>query len=151
MTHRLLVTGSRNWTDVDLINRVLASTWHQWGRPADATLVVGRARDGADAIAERIWREHGLPVDPFPADWSQGKHAGFDRNGRMVASGADVCAAFVAPCIKRGCPNRRPHGSHGTLDCMHKARAAGIRVVPFYSHLELRALPDDTPVLSPRR
>lgn len=131
---RLLVTGSRNWTDRDVIDRALADVWHEWGRPSDAVLVVGRCRDGADAIAEEIWAARGLPVEPHPARWNYyGKQAGFRRNSHMVNLGADLCLAFIAPCIKHGCPEPALHGSHGARDCGDKATEAGIDVRPYFT------------------
>lgn len=60
-------------------------------------------------------------------DWKRiGLAAGFDRNARMVALGADACRAFIGPCEKPGCREPGPHGSHGARHCVGLAEAAGI-------------------------
>lgn len=91
---RVLVTGSRTWTNVAAIEQALRMLAV---RLPGATLVSGACPTGADAIAEQAWNAIGLPVERHPADWDQyGKLAGFIRNTRMVALGADVCVAFIA-------------------------------------------------------
>ena len=92
---RILITGSRDWTDIDKITEVLRGAWIVGGHRDDIVLVSGSCRTGADAIAEEVWDRQGFPIEPHPADWSLGKQAGFVRNAEMVSLGADVCFAFI--------------------------------------------------------
>lgn len=105
---RVLVTGSRSWTDTEAIATALAREWEP-----GAVLVTGGCPTGADAIAALVWP--GV-VELHPADWSHGKSAGPRRNAEIVALGADVCLAFSL-------------GTKGTEDTVRRARQAGIRTV----------------------
>lgn len=95
MEKRLLVTGSRDWTDRDEISVMLYSALQFLG--GSATLISGACETGADRIAEDIWEnEIGGKVERHPADWTKhGKKAGYIRNKAMVDSGIDLCVAFV--------------------------------------------------------
>lgn len=113
---RVLVTGSRTWTDAvfihDVLDEVLAL------RLKGFVLVHGAAHRGADYIAMR-WgvanAAQGVSLEPHPADWRRrGKGAGMARNAEMVAAGADYCIAFI-----------RDH-SRGATHCAELARKAGI-------------------------
>lgn len=115
---RLLVTGSRDWTNADAIAFALGACCALFDRRV--TLIHGDCPTGADALADEIWRAlvPDLPVEPHPADWDlHGKAAGPIRNSEMVALGADLCLAFPL------------EDSRGTRDCMSKAKAAGIPVI----------------------
>jgi hypothetical protein len=116
MSYRILVTGSRDWTDEDAISRAVIGwlTEHGWPFPV---IVHGGAR-GADTLAHRFAARWGFVSERHPAGWEQyGRSAGHRRNAEMVALGADVCLAF-------------PLGvSPGTRGCMRLAEAAGIQVV----------------------
>lgn len=111
---RLLITGSRNWTDTQRVYDFLARTITD----PDWVIVHGACPTGADAIADHWATMTGYPVERHAADWDRrGKAAGPIRNQEMVDAGADVCLAF-------------PLGeSRGTRDCMRRARAAGIPVI----------------------
>lgn len=113
---RILVTGSRNWTNKKAIWDALdqATADHN---PERLIIVHGDCRTGADQHAITWAAKHRVSHEAFFANWSQhGKAAGPIRNRAMVAAGADLCLAF-------------PLGpSRGTRDCMAAARTAGIPV-----------------------
>lgn len=122
---RILVTGSRTWTDAPAVHVALAeaTAGHR-----GCVIVHGDCPRGADRIARDWARGNGHRHEPHPADWTKGRAAGHLRNSEMVALGADVVLAFVDTCETPGCPRRGQHFSHGTQDCVKKAAAAGIRV-----------------------
>lgn len=111
MTRRILVTGSRTWTDADVI---LAALREHAAGATDVVVVHGGAA-GADRLADQIARERGARVERHPADWARhGRAAGFLRNQKMVRLGADVCLAFIH------------NASRGATACADTAQAAGI-------------------------
>lgn len=121
---RVIVTGSRAWSDVRMLRAVLDDLLAQHG---SLTVVHGAWPHGADAIADQ-WatekQQAGADVHPeqHPANWGRyGRRAGPIRNGEMVAAGADLCVAFFQP----GADN------WGTSNCVKQARKARIRVVPY--------------------
>lgn len=113
---RILVTGSREWTDERAILSVLGDA--AGDTPArEITLMHGTCR-GADVIAERLARDAGWAIERYPADWARhGDAAGQIRNERMVKVGADVCIAFIRD------------KSPGASTTARKADRAGIRTV----------------------
>jgi hypothetical protein len=114
MTWRVLVTGSREFTDYDMLAEVLAA---ELAEHPDMIVVHGDCPSGLDALAKRWCVENGVAQEPHPADWRRlGKSAGFRRNTFMAGLGARRCHAFPLP------------GSRGTLHCMKVAKRAGIPV-----------------------
>jgi hypothetical protein len=113
---RILVTGSRAWTDRVAVRDALLdalSTYTTIGAPV---LVHGAAR-GADTIADEEWQAFALPLaepERYPA---RGFPSPRHRNQHMVNLGATVCLAFA----KRW--------DSGTGMCARMARRAGITVV----------------------
>lgn len=135
---RLLVTGSRSWTDRDAIQSHLWDAFQDLAADdpdGDVTLIHGAAH-GADRLAADIWDEWGLPAESYPADWTgpcalgcPSQHrkwntrnqnycplAGHRRNAKMIALGADLCIAFILD------------GSRGATQCARLAEHAGIEV-----------------------
>jgi hypothetical protein len=153
---RLLVTGSRDWTDATRVWGALTALAAQ----VDSLVVVhGAAGRGVDMMAHRwVARQQAsgradISEEPHPADWeapcrpecrlghrrpqrdgggSYCPAAGDYRNQEMVETGPHACFAWVAPCSRRGCRNRKPHGSHGASDCADRAEEAGINTRRWY-------------------
>lgn len=109
---KLAVTGSRTFNDYAWLERCLLRSFCVGEIEA---VVTGGAR-GADALAARFARKHGIPLFELGADWERwGRKAGPIRNSSIVRE-ADALAAFwdgVSP---------------GTRDTVAKARRAGLRV-----------------------
>ena len=92
---RVIIAGGRDFTNVN----VMAETLNNLQDVDHAieieklTLICGMAR-GADLTAYKLFREVGLPVEMYPANWDEhGKQAGFIRNTQM-ADNADMLIAF---------------------------------------------------------
>lgn len=116
---RILITGSRDWTDIDTIYAALEQQLADHG---EITVVHGGAA-GADRIAgdwakAAITDQRPVRLEVYPPDWdSHGRKAGIIRNQQMVNTKPDVVLAF-------------PLGaSRGTRHCMRAAANAGIVIV----------------------
>ena len=142
MTYRILVTGSRSWTDrtriaqsiMTAINESQPMLVDEKGNPdrraiANVVVMHGACPTGADALAQDVCDHMGIDTDPYPADWEQyKKRAGFIRNIMMVQTEPDICLAFLRPCLNPKCHIIEPHGTHGTSHCMKQAELAGVPV-----------------------
>jgi hypothetical protein len=130
---RILVTGSRGWSDARTVWTALdaVAAGAAQGGIRLLTVVHGAAK-GADELADRWVRTYGagdphVTAERHPALWQRyGKRAGVVRNELMVSRGADLALAFIAPCTDARCPDPKPHGSHGATHCAELADAAGI-------------------------
>ena len=92
---RVLVTGSRDWTDERQIRDVLLEL-SLWRGFMQAILVSGACPTGADLMAEGLAEAMEWTIERHPADWdTYGKRAGFLRNSEMVNLGANACLAFI--------------------------------------------------------
>lgn len=92
MTYRILVTGSRDWTDWDALGQALKV--HYSNRPYwdDAVFVHGDCPDGVDAATEVLCGYLDLKTEKHNAN---GFDSFKDRNQHMVSIGADICLAFA--------------------------------------------------------
>lgn len=123
---RVLVTGSRTWTDVDEVHDALDALhllWGEQGRSSAFVLVHGCAL-GADQIAD-VWANQeyvansGVVVEKHPY-WSHlGRAGGPERNKHMVSLGADYVLAFIKD------------NSAGATGCARMAREAGLMVLEY--------------------
>ena len=113
--YRVLVCGSRDWTDQYAIWCVL-NGYRSNG--IGVTVINGGAR-GADSIASQWADLNGEPCETYPANWKQhGKAAGPIRNQQMLDEGKpQEVWAFIAKPLEE---------SRGTYDMVTRARAAGI-------------------------
>lgn len=127
--HRILVTGSRRFTDAQALEAALLDTWHDTTQLGGQMLVVhGACYPMPDPSGNRPYRSadwlthlwcvaRSIPDEPHPADWhTHGRAAGPLRNQAMVDLGAHLCIAA------------RLGASTGTRDCTRRAHAAGIPV-----------------------
>lgn len=134
--YRLLVTGSRDWSDEDLVRHQLTRAWLTVKGPF--VVVHGACPTGADDIASD-WvanmleaemgdvREEAHPAQSHPTqDFGPWPGAGPRRNAHMVRLGADIALAFIGPCTSPRCRRTNPHPSHGASGCADLAEAAGI-------------------------
>lgn len=101
---KVLVTGSRDWTNVSKIQNTLSL---QEDNNSTMILIHGTA-SGADRIAEQYALSKGWKIESYPADWNTyGKSAGPRRNEKMV---------------RESCPNVGlvfwKGNSSGTKNCM---------------------------------
>ncbi len=89
MSRRILICGSRDWTDHFPIMRLIRGV-----ADGQTTIVHGGAR-GADEMAAGVARTLGVPDEPHFADWKgHGRAAGPIRNEEMLASGVNEVWAF---------------------------------------------------------
>ncbi|SRR5713226_671378 len=107
---KVLVCGSRHWTDWKLIETHLKML------PPGTTIISGAAR-GADQMAATIGAKLGLEVQESPADWAKfGRAAGYRRNLLMLKERPDLVIAFHLDA------------SPGTAHAIENARKRGIPV-----------------------
>jgi predicted Rossmann-fold nucleotide-binding protein len=109
---RVLVCGGRHYADAAKVAQVLEALG-----PIDCIIEGGAT--GADALANRWAKEHGVPCVTFGVDplldgpWPA---AGPRRNARMLREGRpDLVVAMP--------------GDKGTADMVRRARRAGVKVV----------------------
>lgn len=88
----ILGTGSRSFTDRQLLDQVLMDCWHdavQLG--ADGIRIREGEADGADTLL-REWAEaNGIAVDPCPADWDHCASACRPGHRRRRRDGSEYC------------------------------------------------------------
>ena len=129
---RVIVCGSRKWTDRKAIQDVLADLVVEFA-PDYPVIVHGAAR-GADRICEDEAGKAGLLTEAHPAEWDRlGKRAGLIRNGEMAALGADLCVAFW------------DGASTGTQHMMTCAQSVGIPVRIISTTARSARVPDPDP------
>lgn len=132
MAVRILVTGSRTWTDKTRLNQAIADTISNFIELGYTEfIIVHGGAGGADAMASQFVRmlDELISIDEtmlgaeimvgeecWPAEWGgpAGKRAGRDRNELMVHLGADICLAFIKD------------GSPGASHCADYAAKHGI-------------------------
>ena len=116
---RVMVTGSRDWRDIETVKDALWAVISEGesDKMRDYTLIQGCA-SGADAIARSIAVEWGLTVEDYWPDFYgfPFAEACLRRNVAMVESNPDVLLAF---------PTAR---SRGTWHAVKAAKKAGIEV-----------------------
>lgn len=109
---KLIVAGSRGFTDYDLLTRVLFAMANVELANKRLGIVSGMAR-GADQLGVRFAGEHGLALYKYPANWNGlGKRAGFIRNTQM-GNFSDGLLAFW---------DGQSNGTKHMVDYMHRLK-----------------------------
>jgi len=148
--YRVVVTGSRNWTDraklfaklEEVRSRLPDGTWlivrhggaggtdglaHSWAERAAGVLVERRRADWRAPCRDTCRPGHRLPgrdgASYCPA-------AGMYRNEAMLTGDGpvDEVLAFVMPCGRPRHRHQPPHDSHGTAGMIGLAGEAGVPV-----------------------
>lgn len=113
----VLMTGSRHWTNSDVVFDVVSEEMSVATADGEALLIIhGDCETGADKILESICEEHGIHTARIAARWTMGRAAGPIRN--RVMSSLPIRKAYAF--LMRGAQNR------GTRDCIKAVKAAGI-------------------------
>lgn len=115
---KVLVTGDRDWSDVERVAEVLQLL------PSGTVLVHGACR-GADVTCALVAEQLGFEARPYPADWARyPRAAGPIRNQQMLdeehteEAPIDLCLAFhndiersrgTADMLRRVVKARIPH------------------------------------------
>lgn len=135
---RILLTGSRTWPDVPLLEATLLGVWHDAIQDAyDGILLThGDCPDGADAMGDAWAIRHGVPRDPHAADW-EGPCASDCRPGhRRPRRGTTYCPMaghrrnqHMVDLHPKLVVAAHHAGSRGTADCIRRAKQASIPVL----------------------
>ena len=117
---RLLVCGSRTWTDYRFLRREIDYVVGVEFQAEPFTLIEGDG-PGADRMAAHLARRYGWDLEVYPADWQHdGRAAGPRRNARMLRQGRpDLVLALVDKPLDQ---------SRGTADLVRRAYAQGVEV-----------------------
>lgn len=83
---RTIIAGSRGITSMTAVYAAMNNSG-----VTPTAILCGDAR-GVDTVGAKWAQMRGIPVEHYPADWSQGRGAGFARNVQM----AHLCDALVA-------------------------------------------------------
>ena len=82
---RIVIAGSRDFNDYELLKREVLNIVKYDNRPKDYVKVISGSARGADTLGERFAKEFGLEVKRFIPDWDGlGKRAGYVRNAEMA-------------------------------------------------------------------
>jgi SLOG family YspA-like protein len=87
---RILVTGSKFWSDRRTIMEALSLVWEP-----DTVLVTGACPEGAEDLAASCWQHWGGHVERWPFNWDRPEgQVVIGRHRAMLRAGADVCLNF---------------------------------------------------------
>lgn len=117
---KLLVCGSRNWTDYEFVYSSLAQLCLH--NEKETHLIHGDAI-GVDRMAALVAKERGFAsIRAFPAEWKlHGRAAGPIRNREMLDEKPDLVVAITDNL----------ESSPGTRDTVEEARRRGISILVF--------------------
>jgi predicted Rossmann fold nucleotide-binding protein DprA/Smf involved in DNA uptake len=106
---KTIIAGSRTIRDMDTVTKAIMDSGFS------ITAVVSGMAAGVDSLAVQYAIANGIEYIAMPADWSQGRGAGYRRNEQM----AEVADALIA--VWDGI-------SRGTMHMINIARKRGLKV-----------------------
>lgn len=118
---KIIVCGGRRYPDWDFVVTALDTLHSLYGF---SLVMQGESGGydkktgtwyGADILGKRWAKLRGVPVESFPAMWSRGISAGFERNLEMLNRDPDTVVAFP--------------GNNGTEHMIKISRKRGVRVI----------------------
>lgn len=131
----VIVTGSRTLQNPTEVMRELAVVHRAH---TISTLISGHCGQGPDLYAEDFAKMNGIQQILMPAPWrsARGILSGFDRNERMLdlammlTKRRPQLLAFATRCTEfpPKCTIEKNHITHGTRDCILKARELPIDI-----------------------
>lgn len=89
---KLIIAGGREFSDYGLLQKKVDVMIAEKRHSCTIEIVSGKAK-GADTLGEKYAAANNFRIKEFPADWSKGKAAGYERNQAM-AEYADACICF---------------------------------------------------------
>lgn len=111
---RLLICGSRDWTDYNKIYFHVADLTHQ----TNIEVVIDGQANGADSLGHLVAKRLNLNTLRFPANWKQyGRAAGVIRNQQMLDEGKPTFVLAFHHDLK---------ASRGTKDMVNRCKKYGI-------------------------
>ena len=117
---RVLICGSRDWTDKRRIGRYLDELLTAEGLEPQQLVVIHGACKGADHHAGMEAKGRGCQVLEFPANWAKfGLSAGPKRNQQMLTEGKPGRVVAFHPDLEK---------SKGTKDMINRAKFYGVPV-----------------------
>jgi hypothetical protein len=115
---KLIISGTRNITDVGIVTAVIERGMKHMGLTKDNLECVlhGDSR-GVDRVASAYFAKLGVPVKPYPADWNGplAKKAGLARNDQMAKDGTHLIAIWDG-------------NSHGTRHMVSSGWSHGLKI-----------------------
>ena len=93
MTKYLIVSGDRNYNNIDVINDTFVNISKTY-LPTEYTFINGGCK-GADLLTEKIAKKYNYKSIKFPADWKKyGLGAGPIRNAEMLKLNPELVLIF---------------------------------------------------------
>lgn len=88
---QVIIAGGRNFNDYELLSKVCLRLLSNIPK-IEISIISGSAK-GADSLAIKFAKEHGINFIEFPANWdAYGKRAGFLRNREMEQNATHLIA-----------------------------------------------------------
>jgi len=97
MMTSILVTGSRDWPSVGILNTVICEFLMGHINDNESVTLINGGAHGVDQMAQKYWRDNnvGNVITVYP-DWHlHGKRAGIVRNVDMMNMDPDYVLAFI--------------------------------------------------------